>query len=160
MKIDNSKAIISSRIKLFVVTVCFLAYIIMSYFAKIFKLTLFGWNDTVWTFILAAICIFIWLIPTILNHQYISYSDDGDLIVFRYFTSGIFGGRKNAIEIDKKTFSGYKTEKQLWGLSSSITLYQNFQDGTAKYPPIHISALSKEEKAKVFRSLNRYMPKS
>jgi hypothetical protein len=94
-----------------------------------------------------------------LNYQYVNYSDEGESIVFRYFTSGIFGGKKNSVEIDKRTFAGYKTEKKLFGLIMSITLYQNFREGVAKYPPIFISALNKEEKSKVFRSLNLYSPK-
>ena len=160
MKLDNSKTIISSRIKLFAVTVLFLAYMALSYVAKSFKITLFGWSDTVWTIIFAAIWIFIAFLPMILKHQYISYSDDDELIVFRFFTSGIFGGRKNSIEIEKKTFAGYETNKQLMGLSLSITLYQKIEKGVAKYPPIHISALSKEEKTKIFSSLNKYVSKS
>ena len=160
MKLDNSKTIISSRIKLFAVTVLFLAYMALSYVAKSFKITLFGWSDTVWTIIFAAIWIFIAFLPMILKHQYISYSDDDELIVFRFFTSGIFGGRKNSIEIEKKTFAGYETNKQLMGLSLSITLYQKIAKGVAKYPPIHISALSKEEKTKIFSSLNQHSPKS
>jgi len=160
MKLDNSKTIISSRIKLFAVTVLFLVYIVMSYVAKFFKLTLFGWSDTLWTIIFAAIWVFIAFLPVMLKHQYISYSDDDELIVFRYFSSGIFGGRKNSVEIEKKTFAGYETKKQLIGLSLSITLYQNFEKGIAKYPPIYISALSKKERAKIFISLNQYSPKS
>ena len=160
MKLDNSKTIISSRIKLFAVTVLFLVYITLSYATKLFKLTLFGWSDTVWTIIFVSIWIFIVLLPMMLNYQLISYSDDDELIVFRYFSSSIFGGRKNSIEIEKKTFAGYKTEKQLMGLSLSITLYQNLEKGIAKYPPIYISALSKKERAIIFRSLNQYSPKS
>ena len=160
MKLDNSKTIISSRIKLFAVTVFFCAYIILSYVAKSFKLTLFGWSDTVWTIILSAIWVFIAFIPIMLNRQYVSYSDDDELIVFRYFTSGIFGGRKNSVEIEKKSFTGYETKKQRLGLSLSITLYQNVEKGVAKYPPIYISALSKEERAKIFSSLNKYSSKS
>jgi len=160
MKLDNSKTIISSRIKLFAVTVLFLAYLILTYFTKLFKLTLFGWSHDIWTIIFAAIWIFIALLPMMLNHQYINYSDDDEFIVFRYFTSGIFGGRKNSIEIEKRTFAGYKIEKQLLGLSLSITLYQNTKKGIAQYPPIHITALKKEERAKIFRSLNLFSSKS
>ena len=160
MKFDNSKTIISSRIKLFAVTVLFLAYIAMSYVGKLFKLTLFGWSDTIWTTIFAVIWLFIAMLPMVLNHQYVSYSDDDESIVFRYFTSGIFGGRKNSIEIEKKTFAGYKAEKQLLGLSLSIILYQRFKEGIAQYPPIHITALSKKERAKIFNSLNQYSPKT
>jgi hypothetical protein len=92
----------------------------------------------------------------VLNYQYISYSDEGENLVFRYFTSGIIGGRKNSIEINKNGFSGYKTESRFFGLIQSITLYQKFQEGLAKYPPVYLSALSKEERAKLFRSLNQY----
>jgi len=159
MKLDNSKTIINSRIKLFAVTVLFLAYLILTYFAKSFKLTLFGWSHDMWTIIFVGILIFIMFLPIWLNHQYISYSDDEELIVFRYFTSGLFGGRKNSIEIEKRTFAGYKTEKQLMGLSLSITLFQKTKKGIAKYPPIYITALKKEERAKIFRSLNQYTPK-
>jgi len=160
MKLDSSKTIINSKIKLFAVTVLFLAYIILSYATKHFKLTLFGWSDTVWTIIFVSIWTFILLLPTILNYQYISYSDDDEFIVFRYFKSGIFSGRKNSVEIEKKTFAGYKTEKQLMGLSLSITLYQNLEKGVAKYPPIYISALNKEQRTIIFNSLNQYSSKS
>ena len=68
----------------------------------------------------------------------------------------IVGGKKNSVEIDKKSFSGYKIETRFFGLIQSITLFQKFKEGVAKYPPVYISALSREEKAKVVRSLNRY----
>jgi hypothetical protein len=158
MKLDNSKTIISFRIRLFAVTVLFLAYIIMSYAAKFFKLTLFGMSDTFWTIIFATIWLIIALIPMFLNYQYVNYSDEGDTIIFRYFTSGLVGGKKNSVEIDKRTFAGYKSEKKLFGLIRSVTLYQNFKEGVAKYPPIYISALNKEERSKIFRSLNLYTP--
>jgi len=160
MKLDNSKTIISFRIKLFAVTVLFLAYIILSYAAKKIKLSLFGINDTGWTLIFAGIWLLIAFIPMILNRQYVSYSDEGENITFRYFTAGLVGSKKNSVEIDKRTFGGYKTETRWFGLIWSITLYQNFREGLAKYPPIYISALNKEEREKVFRSLNMYSPKS
>jgi hypothetical protein len=87
------------------------------------------------------------------------YSDDTDKIIFRYFTSGIVGGRKNAVEIDKRSFGGYTTESRFFGLIHSITLSHKFREGVAKYPPVYISALSKEERAKVFKSLNMYIPR-
>ena len=160
MKLDNSKTIISFRIRLFTITVLYLGYIIMSYAAKLFKLTLFGMSDTTWTIILAAVWLFIAFLPMFLNYQYVSYSDEGDNIVFRYFTSGIVGGKKNSVEIDKRIFAGYKTETRLFGLIRSIILYQHFKDGVAKYPPIYISALKKDERAKVFWSLNQFAPRA
>jgi hypothetical protein len=40
---------------------------------------------------------------------------------------------------------------------TSIVLFQKFNEGVAKYPPIHISALSHKEKAKLFRILETYI---
>jgi hypothetical protein len=158
MTFDNSKTIISLRIKLFGATVLFLAFIVLTYVAKLIKYPLFGMSDTFWTVILAAIYLFVAFLPVFLNYQFIYFSDDGEDIVIRYFTSGIFGGRKNSVEISKKSFSGYKIDTSLFGLVRSITLYQQFKEGVAKYPPVYISALTREERTKVLRALNLYAP--
>ncbi|MBK7628947.1 MAG: hypothetical protein IPJ16_17415 [Bacteroidales bacterium] len=156
MTFDNSKTIISLRIKLFAATVVFLAYIVLTYIAKIIKFPLLGMSDTTWTLILVAIYLIIAFLPMILNYQYVYYSDDTEKIIFRYFTAGIVGGRKNTVEIDKRTLSGYEIVPELFGLRQKITLYQRFNEGVAKYPPFYISALSKEERAKMVKSLNLY----
>jgi hypothetical protein len=153
MTFDNSKTIISLRIKLFGATVVLLAYLAMAYVIRMIKFPLLGMDDTVWTVILCAIWVILAFMPMVLNYQYISYSDDGDFIIFRYFTAGLVGGKKNSVEISKTSFAGYKTETRFFGLIQSIILYQKFQEGIAKYPPVHISALSRGEKDKVFKSL-------
>jgi hypothetical protein len=158
MTLDNSKTVISLRIRLFFAIVVLIAFIIMAYFAKIIKFPLLGMSDTVWILILGGINLTIAFMPMILNYQYIFYSDDGEKIIIRYFTAGIVGGRKNSVEIDKRSFAGYKTESRFFGLIHSITLYQRFQEGAAKYPPVYISALTKEERAKIIRSLNSFAP--
>jgi hypothetical protein len=158
MTFDNSKTIISLRIKLFGVTVVLLAYLAMAYIIRFIKFPLLGIGDTWWTVILTAVWIAMAFMPMILNYQFISYSDEGDYIIFRFFTSGIVGGKKNSIEISKISFSGYKIESRFFGLIQSISLFQRFQEGIAKYPPIYISALTSEEKAKVIKSLNAYSP--
>ena len=156
MTFDNSKTIIGLRIKLFGATVTILAYIVLTYIAEIIKYPMLGMSDTIWTLILVGLYFVYALLPMYLNYQYIYFSDDGENIVIRYFTAGIIGGRKNSIEINKKGFSGYKTENRFFGLIQSITLYQKYQEGIAKYPPVYISALSKEERSKIFRTLNQY----
>jgi hypothetical protein len=157
MKFDNSRTIINLRIRLFAATVLFLAYIILTYAADMIKYPLLGLSDTIWTLILIAIYFFIAFMPMFLNYQFISYSDEGDKIIFRYFSSGLVGGRKNSVEIVKKTFSGYKIDSGYFGLKQSITLFTQFKEGVAKYPPIYISALTREERTKVLTSLNLYV---
>lgn len=158
MTFDNSRTIISLRIKIFGLTIVVLAYFIMTYAAKIIKFPLLGMSDLAWTLILVAIWIFLAFLPMFLNYQFISFSDDDEKIVFRYFTAGIVGGRKNSVEIYKNSFSGYKIESRFFGLIQSITLFQKINNRVAKYPPVYISALTREERAKVLRSLNSYSP--
>ena len=159
MTFDNSKTIISQRIRIFIATVLLLIYFVLTYIVGVIEYPLLGISEAIWTIIL----IFLWLIlaiyPMVLNYQYVYYSDEGDLIVIRYFMAGIFGGRKNSIEINKISFAGYKTEKRLLGLIYSITLFQQLREGVANYPPIYLSNLTKKEKAKVLNSLYLHTPK-
>jgi hypothetical protein len=154
MTFDNSKTIINLRIKLFGATIVFIAFIILAYFSKTIKFPILGMTDTTWTLILIAVYLFIAFLPMILNYQFIFFSDDTDKIVFRYFNAGIVGGKKNSIEIEKRSFYGYKLESKFFGLIQSIILLQKFQEGVAKYPPVYISALSGEEKDRIIKSLN------
>lgn len=158
MTFNNSKTIISQRIKLFVATVLFLAFIVLTYVAKIITYPLLGMSETTWTLILVATYLFILFYPTVLNYQYISYSDDGDKIIVRYFASGIMGGRKNSIEVGKKSLTGYRVDSKFFGLIQSLTLFQKLKEGVAKYPPVYISALNRDEKNKILASLNKYAP--
>jgi hypothetical protein len=156
MTFDNSRTIINLRIKFFGITIIFLTYIALTYIGKIIKFPLFGMSDTVWTLILVVLYLFFAFLPMFLNYQYVYFSDEGENLVFRYYTSGMISGKKNSVEINKKTFSGFKTESRLFGLIQSIILYQQLKEGIAKYPPVYISALKREEKAKVFRSLSSF----
>jgi hypothetical protein len=158
MTFDNSKTIISTRIKLFGATVLILAFIVLTYIAQLIKYPLLGMSDTTWTLIILGLYLAYVIMPMFLDYQYIYFSDEGESIVIRYFTAGIIGGKKNSIEINKQSFSGYKSEVRLFGLKVSITLYQKLREGVAKYPPVYISALSREERAKLFRSLNQHTP--
>ena len=137
-------------------SVSILAYIVLTYIAEIIKYPLLGMSDTAWTLILVGIYFVYALLPMFLNYQYIHFSDEGENIVIRYFTAGIIGGRKNSIEINKSGFAGYKSEARFFGMIKSLTLYQKVQKGIATYPPVYISALSAEERSKLFRSLNQY----
>lgn len=159
MTFDNSKKIISLRLKLFGATVVFLSFLALTYVAKIIKFPLLGMSETFWTVGISVIYLLIAFFPMMLNYQYIFYSDDDDKIILRYFTAGIIGGRKNSVEIDKNLFSGFTTNSKFMGLMFSITLYQKSRDGIAKYPEVFISALSKQERSKLIRSLNMHVPK-
>ena len=159
MTFDNSRTIISLRIRIFIATVLLLGYIVLAYLIEIIKFPLLGMSDTLLTVILVGIYLILAFYPMTLNYQYIYYSDDGDYIVFRYFTTGIVSGKKNSIEISKSSFAGYKKDSAFFGLDQSLILYQQMAEGVAKYPPVYISILNRKERAKVLNSLYLHTPK-
>lgn len=159
MTFDNSRTIISLRIRVFFATIIFLGYIVLAYIAKLIKFPFLGLSDTAWTLLLICIYFIIAFYPMVLNYQYIYFSDDGDSIIIRYFISGILGGKKNSVEINKNTFEGFNIESRFFGFIQSIILFQRIKGGIAKYPPIYISVLNRKERSKLLRSLNLYAPK-
>jgi len=158
MTFDNSKTIISLRIRLFGATVILLAYIVMTYAAGIIKFPVLGISDTACTLTLVGLYLLGAILPIILNYQYIWFSDDDENISFRYFTAGIVGGRKNSVVINKVLFEGYQIETRFFGRSKSLILFQKSGNQTAKYPPVYISALSKEQYLKLSSALNKLSP--
>jgi hypothetical protein len=157
MTFDNSKTIINLRIRFFVMTVLFLAFLVLTYFAKIIKYPVLGMGDTAWTLIFVALFLIVAFYPMILKYQFISYSDEGDDIILRYFRAGMMTGRKNSVEISKRSFTGFQVNSRYLGLIKSIVLFQKIRDRTAKYPPVYITALKKEERVKLIRSLNSFV---
>ena len=159
MTFNNGKTIVKMRIRIFTETILLIAYIIVVYFAELLKFPILGLSQT--TVTIALVCIYFVLVfyPMALNYQYVFYSDEGDTIVFRYFMTGIVGGRKNSVEINKTSYTGFKTEKRFFGLMHSVTLFQQMREGVANYPPIFISNLTKQEKFKVLNSLLLHSPK-
>lgn len=156
MTFDNAKMIISMRLKLLAATVLFLAYILLAYPAKVIRFPILTLGEITWTIILTVLYLIVVFLPMLLRYQYIYFSDDGENIILRYFTAGIVGRKKNSVEISKQTFLGYNINKKFLGLIQSITLYQRLKQGRAKYPPVYISVLKREEKQKIVRALSMY----
>jgi hypothetical protein len=158
MTFDNSKTIIGVRIKLFFATVFMLTWVALVYIAKLITFPLLGVYDSVWTLILVIIYLSLAFLPNILNYQFVSYNDEGENIVLRFFTAGIVGGKKNSVEINKNLFAGYRIESKLFGFRRNLILYQKLGQGIAKFPPIYISALSLEQRTKLNKALGTFGP--
>lgn len=158
MTFNNSKSIIGIRIRLFTATVVFLLYIVLTYIADVIKFPFLSMSESVWTVILVCLYLLYAFYPMLLNYQYISYSDESDKIIFRYFTAGIVGGRKNSVEISKSEFAGYRQDRKFFGLIKSVILFQQLKEGVAQYPPIYISVLTRKERTRLLHSLYSFTP--
>jgi hypothetical protein len=158
MTLNNGNSVINLKIIRRTSIIIFLAYLVLTYVSEIIKFPLLGMSRFVWTIIILIIFLLIIFLPAVLKYQYIYFSDEGESIIFRYYSTGIIPGNKNSVEINKKTFSGFTFEKKFFGLIQNITLYQTLKEGVAKYPVIYISALKREEKVRILKSLNSFAP--
>ena len=159
MTLNNSKSVINLKIIRRTAIILFLAFVLLGYIARVIKFPLLGINQTIWTLFVLVLFIAIMFLPALLKFQYIYFSDEGDTIIFRYYTAGIIEGKKNSIEINKKTFSGFSLETRFPVLIQSLTLYQQLQQGVATYPPVYISSLKRDEREKIIKSLNLSAPR-
>ena len=159
MTIDNGKSVINQKILKRTVIILYLAFLVLSLAANIIKFPLLGMTKTTWLILATFIFLIIILIPIVLNYQYIFFTDEGNILVFRYYSTGLVTGNKNSVEIEKRSFSGFTIDKSLFGLIQSITLYQRMKEGVAKYPPIHISALKPREREEIIKTLTSYAPR-
>lgn len=139
--------------------ILYLTFLLLAFVASVIKFPFWGISKSVWTILFTVCFLIIIFLPVLLNYQYIYFSDEGDTIIFRYYTSGFLEGKKNSVEIGKKTFSGFTIDKSFFGLIQSITLYQRLKEGVAKYPPVYISALKRRDKESIIESLNSYAPR-
>jgi len=107
--------------------------------------------------LIAAIYVIINVLNHLKSHHFISYSDQGEMIIFRYYPLNLFNSKKHSIEIPKGQFIKYELKPFYFGRHQKIILYQNFRNRSASYPPISLSALDKEDQERILASLNKYV---
>ncbi|MFZ5939463.1 MAG: hypothetical protein ACOYXB_02710 [Bacteroidota bacterium] len=84
------------------------------------------------------------------------FSDNGEMLIFRYYPVSIFNQRKNSIEIPKKFFVKYEIRKFLLGTQEELIVYQHFRNKVAKYPPISLSAVDHATLDRIIASLDKH----
>jgi hypothetical protein len=156
MIIDLQRTVIKTQLRRFITLIVFVIIIIFILLTGDQRVTKFGLNKYHWAIVVAALYFGSSLIESVLNFNYIYYSDDGDLIILRYFSMSFFNNKKNLIQIPKEHFLGYKIFDAYNGYKKTLILYQDFNGKEAKYPAVNISALSREQRDTIFKSLDRY----
>lgn len=103
----------------------------------------------------------IYIIINVVNYlkvpYFVSYNDQGEMIVMRYYQLSLFTNKKHSIEIPKNQFIKFELQNFLFGTQQKIILYQHFRNRVAKYPAISLSAVDKEDREKIIGSLSGYV---
>lgn len=157
MKIDNQRNTYRIWIRRLIMAIIFTLAIIVILFLPWFE------DEELWLtkyHLIIAIAL-IYIIINVVNYlkipYFVSYNDQGEMIVMRYYQLSLFTNKKHSIEIPKNQFIKFELQNFLFGTQQKIILYQHFKNRVAKYPPISLSALDKEDREKIIGSLSGYV---
>lgn len=156
MIIDTQKTVVRIKLRRFVIAMVFMVLIVLTISTNIFDLY---FTKYFYTMVFAILYILIYAFQMTLRLNYIYFSDEKSDIILRYFPIQPFKRAYRSIEISKNTFVKFKVEKSIFNLKEDIILFQRTKKGIAKYPPVSITSLSKEERNKIKESLNKYTSK-
>ena len=157
MQLDNQKNTYRLWLRRMITTIVFTLLIIVIIFIPWFEDSEFWLSKYHVAVFISVIYIVLNVINTLKAPYFISYSDQGEMIVMRYYPLSLFASRKNSIEIPKQQFVKYELVPFLFKTQQKIVLYHYFRDKIAKYPPISLSAVDNEDVERILASLKKYM---
>jgi hypothetical protein len=156
MLIDIKRTVIKTQLRRLITLIAVTLIMLMIVLLGGRQNDFLGINRYQWGLIVGLIYILSLMIEGALELNYIYFSDDEDMIIFRYFSMSVFNKKKNSIEIPKDKFGGYKIVESLGGFKKQIILYQQLKKEKAKYRPVSITSLKGDELKILTTSLDKY----
>ena len=96
-------------------------------------------------FIFILLYVIINLIRIAMRYSYFYFSDDMPNLTFRFFHLAPFSTKRLEFSIPKTVFHDFKIKNKLLGLRKDLILYRKNKGEIVTYPPISLSAVSKED---------------
>jgi len=155
MKLDNKRNTYRIWLSRLIMTVVFTLVILLIIFLPWFDDSEFWLTRYHVVILISAIYIAVNWINYLKRPNFISYSDQGEMIIVRFYPVSMFTSRKNSIEIPKKQFVRYELQPFLFRTQHKLILTQNFRGKEARYPAISLSALDREDREKMLQSLDK-----
>jgi len=125
--------------------------------SDLFGNTILGYDKSIYIGSFTALYILYVVYAYLSNYTYFSFNDEGEKLTFRFASLRPFDNKKQAIEIPKKNFKGYKFQDSFFKLKQEIILLVKANNGIASYPPISIKALSLKQRKILINSLNQFL---
>ena len=157
MKIENKRETYKIWLQKFVATVIYTPLVLVFSFARYFNQPFYGIERGWLILIVTVIYLSVILYHHLINPYYLYFSDQGDSLVFKYYPIRAFNQKKRTIQVPKNKFVRFEIEKK--GLGEQIILYQKDKSGIAKYPPVPLTGLNKNDVASLKKVLSRYQKK-
>ncbi len=154
MILDTKKRVILIQLRRLFTLLGFIAIILAIILLGKLPNTFLGFNKYHWAIIIGLVYGLVLIVDSLFDFQYIQYNDESNMLVLRYYSLRYANKKKNSIEIPKSDFISFAYKGSLLGIKKNLVLRRYFKDIEAKYPPVSLSILSKQELAALLYSLN------
>ena len=157
MKIDNQRNTYRVWLSRLVMSMVFALIILAIVFLPWFDETEFWLTKYHVAIFISAIYILVNWVNYMKRPYYVSFNDQGEMLVVRYYPISMFTSRKHSIEIPKQQFVKYELKPFFLKTQHYLILHQNFREKVVPYPKISLSAMEKVDREKMLKSLDKYI---
>ena len=158
MKVDNQRNTYRVWVSRLVMTIIFTLIILAIVFLPWFDESEFWLTKYHVAIFISAIYIIVNWINFMKRPYYVSFNDQGEKLVVRYYPISMFTSRKHSIEIPKQQFVKYELKPFFLRSQHNLILHQNFREKVVPYPRISLSAMDMQDREKMLKSLEKYIP--
>lgn len=156
MTIDNARVVVTDRKLLYLLAIGSAILILAVFVIDEYDDKVLGLSRYTYTLIIATFYVIINIYRFLLDLTYFYFSDADNKIVIRYYSLRPFMQKRRTIEIPISQFLKYSIEDSFFGQKKQLILYQTIKNKSAKYPPISISALNKDELKSLKETLKKH----
>jgi hypothetical protein len=157
MTVENKHLHIITWLVQLVSTMIYVFFVFSVYLTNIYERLTPNIDKDYYTIGLGVLYIFALIYPNLLKLHYLYYSDTGDMLTIKTYPLGFFTSGKKSYKIPKKDFVRAELKESFFRLRKILILYQRIGKKVAKYPPLYINSLPKEDQKKILLSLSRLM---
>jgi hypothetical protein len=157
MTIENQKTVIRIFLRKMLIAIITVIIIVAMLATGWFKPELLGITQYQWIILVAAIYILLMAGSWLRGLNYFYFNDKGDKLIIRYYAIRPLGRKKRAVQIPKTTLAKYEIIKTNMGLKKVLILHQHIKKKVAKYPPIGITSLTRDELSQLEHQLSLYV---
>lgn len=154
MEVENSAYVLKNRKRMYLYTIAVAIVLPFILLSEWFDNPIFGLSRHFFVWVVVLTYVGYYVFRYLLNLNFVHVSVDSSKLTVRYYSLRPFTKSHNSIEIPLTTFEGYKVNARLFGLRKELVLYQRIQGKRAKYPPVSLSALSKQQLEQLIVILN------
>jgi hypothetical protein len=157
MTIENQKTVIRIFLRKMLIAIITVVIIVAMLATDWFKPKLLGIPQYQWIILVTAIYILLMAGSWLRGLNYFYFNDKGDKLLIRYYPIRPLGRKKRAIQIPKTALAKYEIIKTNLGLKKVLILHQHVRKNVAKYPPIGITSLTRDELSRLEQQLSIYV---